>query len=157
MMKAGSLYIKNHHVPTQLWSHISYPGGASGGNNRAGRPTASWDIAPLVYVMLFPGTGMGTSALFGQTQAPLGRQTWPRPQAKTPAAAPIIRVVPNRPTFSTTADAVPRGVFEIELGIEAAKGHQNINESFKLGLLERPEIRFMNNPIERDDGTVARG
>jgi hypothetical protein len=35
--------------------------------------------------------------------------------------------VPNRPTFSTTAEAVQKGVFEVEFGLEAADAHQNFN------------------------------
>ena len=42
--------------------------------------------------------------------------------------------VPNRPTFSTTAEAVQKGVFEIEFGLEAADGHQDLNGLFSLSL-----------------------
>ncbi len=49
--------------------------------------------------------------------------------------ASSITAVPNRPTFSTTAETVQRGVFEIEYGYEAASGHQNINGL--LGSLKR--------------------
>ena len=65
--------------------------------------------------------------------------------------------VPNRPTFSTTAEAVQKGVFEIELGLEAADGHQNFNGLLKFGLLENLELRFGNNPILRDSGVAGFG
>ena len=65
--------------------------------------------------------------------------------------------VPNRPTFSTTAEAVQKGVFEIEFGLEAADGHQNLNGLLKFGLLENLELRFGNNPILRDTGVAGLG
>jgi hypothetical protein len=65
--------------------------------------------------------------------------------------------VPNRPTFSTTAEAVQEGVFEIEFGLEAADGHQNTNGLLKFGLLENLELRFGNNPILRDSGVAGFG
>ena len=68
-----------------------------------------------------------------------------------------ITAVPNRPTFSTSAETVQRGVFEIEYGIEAADGHQNINGLLKFGLLKNLELRFANNPFERDAGISALG
>src|SRR5215813_11457933 len=42
-----------------------------------------------------------------------------------------ITAVPNRPTFASTAEMVRLGVFEIEYGLEAASGHQNINGLLK--------------------------
>jgi hypothetical protein len=63
-----------------------------------------------------------------------------------------ITAVPNRPTFSTTAEAVQRGVLEIEYGFEAADGHQNINGLIKFGLFKNLELRFANNVFERDAG-----
>ena len=63
-----------------------------------------------------------------------------------------IAAVPNRPTFSTTAESVQPGVFEIEYGMEAAEGHQNINGLLKLGMTKNLELRFGNNLIERDAG-----
>jgi hypothetical protein len=68
-----------------------------------------------------------------------------------------ITAVPNRPTFSTTAESVQSGVFEFEYGIEAADGHQNINGLLKFGLTKNLELRFANNPIERDAGVAGRG
>jgi hypothetical protein len=68
-----------------------------------------------------------------------------------------ITAVPNRPTFSTTAESVQSGVFEIEYGLEAAEGHQNINGLLKFGLTKNLELRFGNNPIERDAGVAGRG
>src|ERR1700742_2133360 len=63
-----------------------------------------------------------------------------------------ITAVPNRPTFSTTAETVQRGVLEIEYGFEAADGHQNINGLIKFGLTKNIELRFANNIFERDAG-----
>lgn len=68
-----------------------------------------------------------------------------------------IEAVPNRPTFSTTAESVQKGVFEIEYGLEAASGHQNINGLLKFGLVENLELRFAHDPIERDAGAAGLG
>jgi len=68
-----------------------------------------------------------------------------------------ITAVPNRPTFATTAEMVQRGVFEIEYGLEVAKGHQNINGLLKWGMVKNLELWFLNNPIERDAGVAGRG
>jgi hypothetical protein len=68
-----------------------------------------------------------------------------------------ITAVPNRPTFSTSAEAVQSGVLEIEYGFETADGHQNINGLIKFGLTKKLELRFANNPIERDAGVTGFG
>jgi hypothetical protein len=68
-----------------------------------------------------------------------------------------IIAVPNRPTFSTTAEAVQRGVLEAEYGMEAADGHQNINGLIKFGIFKNLELRFANNPFERDAGVSGLG
>jgi hypothetical protein len=68
-----------------------------------------------------------------------------------------ITAVPNRPTLATTAEAVQRGVFEIEYGFEAAKGHQDINGLLKWGVFKNLELWFLNNPIQRDAGIAGRG
>lgn len=68
-----------------------------------------------------------------------------------------ITAVPNRPTIATTAETVHLGVFEIEYGLEAAKGHQNINGLLKWGMFKKLELWFLNNPIERDAGIAGRG
>jgi Putative MetA-pathway of phenol degradation len=75
----------------------------------------------------------------------------------SPADSVVITAVPNRPTFSTTAESVQPGVFEIEYGFELADGHQNINGLLKFGLTKDLELRFANNPIERDSGVAGRG
>ena len=51
----------------------------------------------------------------------------PASQAQAANTQDELVAVPNRPTLATTAEAVQRGVFEIEYGLEAASGHQNIN------------------------------
>src|SRR5207245_6462080 len=66
-----------------------------------------------------------------------------------------ITAVPNRPTFASTAEMVRPGVFEIEYGFEAAKGHQNINGLLKWGAVKNLELWFLNNPVERDSGTAG--
>ena len=68
-----------------------------------------------------------------------------------------ITAVPNRPTFASTAEMVRPGVFEIEYGFEAAKGHQNINGLLKWRAVKNLELWFLNNPIERDSGTAGLG
>ena len=68
-----------------------------------------------------------------------------------------ITAVPNRPTFSTTAEAVQRGVFEIEAGWEAGDGLQDINVLLKFGALKRLELRLANDPIIRQDGVTSYG
>src|SRR5438552_13970083 len=68
-----------------------------------------------------------------------------------------ILAVPNRPTFASTAEMVQLGVFEVEYGFEAAKGHQNINGLLKWGAVKNLELWFLNNPIERDSGTAGLG
>ena len=72
-------------------------------------------------------------------------------------ASDPITAVPNRPTFSTTAESVQSGVFEIEYGFELADGHQNINGLLKFGATKNLELRFANNPIERVSGIAGRG
>ena len=87
-------------------------------------------------------------------------QNTPNPDnSSQQATAPLdeITAVPNRPTFSTTAEAVERGVFEIEYGFEGGDGHQNINGLLKFGLFKNLEVRFGNNPLERDDGVAGMG
>src|SRR5690242_2780806 len=63
-------------------------------------------------------------------------------QTANPNPPDILVVVPNRPTFATTAETVQRGVFEIEYGVEAGDGHQNINGLLKFGVLGNLELRF---------------
>jgi outer membrane putative beta-barrel porin/alpha-amylase len=66
-----------------------------------------------------------------------------------------ITAVPNRPTFATTAEAVQRGVLEIEYGFEAADRHQNMNGLLKFGIFQNLELRMANNPFERDAGVAG--
>ncbi len=98
--------------------------------------------ALLVYLGALAG------ALFAQAQT--SDQT---------AGAPSDQIiaVPNRPTFSTTAETTQRGVFEIEYGLEAADGHQDINGLLKFGLLKNLELRLANIPFIRNDGVSAFG
>src|SRR5437868_9303047 len=81
----------------------------------------------------------------------------PSAQDQNAAATQELVAVPNRPTFATTAESVQRGVFEIEYGLEAASGHQNINGLLKWGVLENLELRFANNPIQRNSGLTTTG
>src|SRR5262249_55469610 len=87
-----------------------------------------------------------------KAQDPAGSQ--PAPSAPDPGE---ITAVPNRPTFSTSAESVQPGVFEIEYGFELGDGHQNANGLLKFGLTRNLELRFLNNPIERDAGVAGRG
>jgi hypothetical protein len=68
-----------------------------------------------------------------------------------------ITAVPNRPTFATTAETVQRGVFEIEYGMEAASGRQNVNGVLKFGIVKNLELWFTNVPLERDSGIAGLG
>jgi hypothetical protein len=94
-----------------------------------------------------------------QSDASAPQAPAPSPSAADSSKNPAdqITAVPNRPTFSTTAESVQSGVFEIEYGIEAADGHQNINGLLKFGVTKNLELRFANNPIERDVGVAGRG
>src|SRR3989440_6618269 len=83
-------------------------------------------------------------------------QTTPQNQQKNQNTDEIT-AVPNRPTFASTAEMVQLGVFEIEYGFEAGKGHQNINGLLKWGAVKNLELWFLNNPIERDSGTAGLG
>lgn len=68
-----------------------------------------------------------------------------------------ITAVPNRPTVASAGEVVQRGVFEIEYGLEAADGHQNINGLVKFGVFRDLELWLLNNPIERDSGIAGAG
>lgn len=93
---------------------------------------------------LFFCLGAFTGHAFSQTQT----------TDQTAGASPDqITAVPNRPTFSTTAETVQRGVLEIEFGFEGGAGHQDLNGLLKFGLTKNLEIRFANNPFLRDSGT----
>src|SRR2546429_3738475 len=59
-------------------------------------------------------------------------QTTPQNQQKNQNTDEIT-AVPNRPTFASTAEMVQLGVFEIEYGFEAGKGHQNVNGPLRSG------------------------
>lgn len=98
---------------------------------------------------------LATSAkLYGQTQ--VAQPATPQNRQLNPIADEIT-AVPNRPTFASTAEMVQLGVFEVEYGFEAAKGHQNINGLLKWGVVKNLELWFLNNPIERDSGTAGLG
>ena len=108
----------------------------------------------LLLLVFFIGLGCGS--LRGQTPKsdPNKNQD---PQTTDPSDIAIITAVPNRPTFSTTAESVQSGIFEIEYGFEVGDGHQNINGLLKFGVTKNLELRFGNNPIERDFGIAGRG
>lgn len=110
---------------------------------------------------LIAGCWFLTCCVVVQAQAPDNSGGATSQNAQAPASPnnlpDQITAVPNRPTFSTTAESVQSGVFEIEYGLEAGDGHQNINGLLKFGLTENLEMRFGNNPIERDAGVAGRG
>src|SRR6266446_2396801 len=89
-------------------------------------------------------------------QVPDTRPSTPQNQQRDPITDEIT-AVPNRPTFASTAEMVQPGVFEVEYGFEAAKGHQNINGLLKWGAVKNLELWFLNNPVERDAGTAGLG
>src|SRR6266404_8841692 len=109
---------------------------------------------------LFVGGTLMTCCLVSVAQNPQDPSTAAdqnSPASQASGALDEITAVPNRPTFSTTAESVQSGVFEIEYGLEAAEGHQNINGLLKFGLTKNLELRFGNNLIERDAGVAGRG
>jgi len=113
----------------------------------------------LVFVLLILGCVIHITSFPTAAQSPSeaegAKQT---SQGNDPASAPDqIIAVPNRPTFSTTAESVQSGVFEIEYGFEAGDGHQNINGLLKFGLTKNLELRFLNNLLERDAGVAGLG
>jgi hypothetical protein len=89
-----------------------------------------------------------------QSQSQEPKKPADSPQGQDHSAGGIT-AVPNRPTFTTTAEAVQRGVLEIEYGLEAADGHQNMNGLLKFGLFSNLELRLANNPFERDKGVAG--
>src|SRR5262245_808768 len=71
---------------------------------------------------------VGGQGLQDHIQDPQGSGNTSASTQSPPATVPDqISAVPNRPTFSTTAESVQPGVFEVEYGFELADGHQNIN------------------------------
>jgi hypothetical protein len=108
-----------------------------------------------VQIMLV-GLGLFASAANVRGQAAAAPQTTPQTHQNVQTTDEIT-AVPNRPTFASTAEMVQLGVFEIEYGFEAAKGHQNINGLLKWGAVKKLELWFLNNPIERDEGIAGLG
>lgn len=92
--------------------------------------------------------------------ASLPAQDAPAPSPQTaqsaPPANPVV-AVPNRPTIASTAEVVQRGVLEIEYGFEGGDGHQNINGLVKFGISKTLELRFANNPFQRDAAVAGTG
>jgi hypothetical protein len=112
----------------------------------------------IVLAGVYAGSVLGE----GQDQSEKQNPSQQQPQAQSPSSPQNgnqeeITAVPNRPTIATTAEAVQRGVFEIEYGFEAADGHQNINGLLKWGAFKNLELRFANNPIQRDAGIAGMG
>src|SRR5512146_2537892 len=83
-------------------------------------------------------------------------QTQDKDDGLCPPASQLT-AVPNRPTFSSIAETVQCGVFEIEYGIEAAKGHQDVNGLLKFGLLKNLELWLPNLPFVRNHGVSGFG
>ncbi len=128
-------------------------------------------VSLLVAMFIFVAS-IGASATRCQqsdppnTQNPDQRQTKKENSQDVQATAPPsnqtpqqdeITAVPNRPTFASTAESVQSGVFELEYGFEATKGHQNINGLLKWGLSKNLELWFLNVPLERDSAVAGRG
>jgi hypothetical protein len=90
-----------------------------------------------------------------QEQPPPSQSPPPTAPAQSPDDKDGISAVPNRPTITTTAETVQRGVLEIEYGFELADGHQNMNGLLKFGIFKNLELRLANNPFERDDGVTG--
>src|SRR5213080_1708569 len=106
--------------------------------------------------MALAGLGLLATGVNVRGQTP-GTPPAASPNPQKDQDANEITAVPNRPTFASTAEMVQFGVFEIEYGLEAAKGHQNINGLLKWGAVKNLELWFLHNPIERDAGTAGLG
>jgi hypothetical protein len=102
------------------------------------------------------GLGLLVTGVNVRGQAPDTPPSTPQNQQKDPNTDEIA-AVPNRPTFASTAEMVPLGVFEIEYGFEAANGHQNINGLLKWGAVKNLELWFLHNPVERDASVAGLG
>lgn len=98
----------------------------------------------------------GSFAASGFWPAPARAQS-PGPVSAEAQDSDEITAVPNRPTLTTTAETTQKGVLEIEYGFEGARNHQNINGLVKFGLFPQFELRFLNNPFERDGGIASTG
>jgi len=116
------------------------------------RPVAVFAAIVFAFVSALDGSGR----LAAQSRDQGGPAGGLPGQAGTQSAGDI-EAVPNRPTFSTTAETVWKGVFEIEYGLELARGHQNINGLLTFGLSGNLEVRFGNNPFVRDGGVAGFG
>jgi hypothetical protein len=116
------------------------------------KPVATFVIIAFMLVFVFDRNGR----LVAQSQDQGDPATSLPGQGNTQNAGNI-EAVPNRPTFSTTAETVMRGVFELEYGFELTRGHQNINGLLKFGLFKNLEIRFGNNPVLRDASVAGFG
>jgi hypothetical protein len=112
-------------------------------------------------ILLFLGFAVGGHAHLQETPENQDRtseqQMFADSQLQQGAPSGDITAVPNRPTFASTAEMVQPGLFEIEYGLEAADGHQNINGLLKWGAVKNLELWFLNNPIERDEGVAGFG
>jgi hypothetical protein len=102
------------------------------------------------------GLGLLAAGVNARGQTPETPQATTQNQQQDPNKDEIT-AVPNRPTLATTAEAVQRGVLEIEYGFEGGQGHQNINGLVKFGIFKSLELRFANNPLERDAGIAGTG
>ena len=98
-------------------------------------------------------TFCATSIAQAQTAPSAGAQT----ASQTAPPLDQITAVPNRPTLATTAESVQRGVLEIEYGFEGGNNHQDVNGLVKFGLFKDLELRFANNPFQRDDAVAGTG
>jgi hypothetical protein len=65
--------------------------------------------------------------------------------------------VPNRPTVSTPAQPVQRGVLETEWGVDAASSYQDLNGLLKFGVSKNFELRVTDFPILATSGTHGTG
>jgi hypothetical protein len=122
------------------------------------RAVVSWKESRMRIAVRIAAAGLGLLVMGsngrGQTADP--PQSTPQTQQAAPAPDEIT-AVPNRPTFASTAEMVQLGVFEIEYGFEAAKGHQNVNGLLKWGVVKNLELWFLNIPLESDAGTAGLG
>src|SRR5881394_757238 len=95
--------------------------------------------------MALAGLGLLATGVNVRGQTP-GTSPAASPNPQKDQDANEISAAPNRPTFASTAEMVQFGVFEIEYGFEAGKGHQNINGLLKWGRSRTSSYGFSTIP-----------
>src|ERR1700693_2821188 len=100
---------------------------------RGPKETPRMRIAPCALLMCCwvpvattPALGQSTNPSPAENEAQASAPTTPAAGQQAPPGDEIT-AVPNRPTITSAAEVVQRGVLEIEYGFEGTGGHPNIN------------------------------